>query len=85
MCLSNIAAASELTDWPYIVGLMIFTVSVVGYTLIGGFLAAVWTDLFQSVMMWFGVVILLFLVAAGRRRRSSSKRPSRKTGRPSRR
>ena len=57
----QVAAASELTDWPYIVGLTIFTVSVVGYTLIGGFLAAVWTDLFQSVMMWFGVVILLFL------------------------
>jgi sodium/pantothenate symporter len=57
----QLAAASELTDWPYIIGLTIFTVSVVGYTLIGGFLAAVWTDLFQSVMMWFGVVILLFL------------------------
>ncbi|HUE16466.1 MAG TPA: sodium:solute symporter [Planctomycetaceae bacterium] len=59
--LTKIAAASELTDWPYIVGLMIFTVSVVGYTLIGGFLAAVWTDLFQSVMMWFGVIIFLVL------------------------
>ncbi len=50
-----------MTDWPYIIGLTIFTVSVVGYTLIGGFLAAVWTDLFQSVMMWFGVVIFLVL------------------------
>jgi SSS family solute:Na+ symporter/sodium/pantothenate symporter len=59
--LTKIAAASELTDWPYIVGLTIFTVSVVGYTLIGGFLAAVWTDLFQSVMMWVGVIIFLML------------------------
>jgi Na+/pantothenate symporter len=59
--LRQIAAASELTDWPYIVGLTIFTVSVVGYTLIGGFLAAVWTDLFQSVMMWVGVIIFLVL------------------------
>jgi sodium/pantothenate symporter len=58
---ARVAAASELPDWPYIVGLMIFTVSVVGYTLIGGFLAAVWTDLFQSVMMWIGVVVLLAL------------------------
>ena len=33
----------------------------VGYTLIGGFLAAVWTDLFQSVMMWVGVLIFLVL------------------------
>ncbi len=57
----RIALASELPDWPYITGLLIFTVSVVGYTLIGGFLAAVWTDLFQSVMMWFGVVIFLVL------------------------
>lgn len=57
----QVGSSSELTDWPYIVGLTIFTVSVVGYTLIGGFLAAVWTDLFQSVMMWFGVIILLVL------------------------
>jgi Na+/pantothenate symporter len=59
--LRQIALASELTDWPYILGLTIFTVSVVGYTLIGGFLAAVWTDLFQSVMMWVGVLIFLVL------------------------
>jgi sodium/pantothenate symporter len=59
--LGQIAQASELTDWPYILGLTIFTVSVVGYTLIGGFLAAVWTDLFQSVMMWVGVLIFLVL------------------------
>jgi SSS family solute:Na+ symporter/sodium/pantothenate symporter len=58
---SRIFAAAELADWPYIVGLTIFTVSVVGYTLIGGFLAAVWTDLFQSVMMWVGVAVLLIL------------------------
>ncbi len=49
------------------VGLVVFAVTVVGYTLIGGFLAAVWTDLFQSVMMLFGVLILLglSLYAAG--------------------
>ncbi len=57
----TILAASELTDWPYIVGLAIFTITVVGYTMAGGFLAAVWTDLFQSVMMLIGVVILLLL------------------------
>ena len=39
----------------------------VGYTLIGGFLAAVWTDLLQSVMMFIGVTILVVLAlpAAG--------------------
>ena len=40
---------------------------VVGYTIIGGFLAAVWTDLFQSVLMFLGVLSLLPLAvtAAG--------------------
>jgi sodium/pantothenate symporter len=46
-------------DRYYMYGLGIFTLTVVGYTLIGGFLAAVWTDLFQSVIMWIGVMILL--------------------------
>lgn len=58
---AQILSAAELTDWPYIVGLTIFTLTVVGYTMAGGFLAAVWTDLFQSVMMLVGVVILLSL------------------------
>jgi SSS family solute:Na+ symporter/sodium/pantothenate symporter len=54
-------------DQKYYVGLAIFTLTVVGYTLIGGFLAAVWTDLFQSVMMLIGVAVLTVLVvpAAG--------------------
>lgn len=46
----------------YRFGLAIFTVSVVLYTLIGGFLGAVWTDLLQSILMLVGVVILFFLV-----------------------
>lgn len=45
----------------YYIGLIVFTMTVVGYTLIGGFLASVWTDLFQSVMMVFGVMLLVFL------------------------
>lgn len=58
------AAARDLA---YYLGLAIFTVFVVGYTLIGGFLAAVWTDLFQSVLMLVGVLLLLVLAlpAAG--------------------
>ena len=51
-------------DWLFLIGLGIFTVTVVGYTLLGGFLAAVWTDLFQSVMMLVGVMLLLFLALA---------------------
>jgi len=52
------------TDWDsaYLVGLAIFAITVVGYTLIGGFLASVWTDLFQSVLMLVGVVLLFCLI-----------------------
>lgn len=49
-------------DYYYFIGLTVFALTVVGYTAIGGFLAAVWTDLFQSVMMLIGVMILLPLV-----------------------
>jgi SSS family solute:Na+ symporter/sodium/pantothenate symporter len=54
-------------DRAYYLGLALFALVVVGYTIIGGFLAAVWTDLFQSVLMFLGVVLLLPLavVAAG--------------------
>ena len=52
------AQREEILYW---IGLGVFSVTVVGYTLIGGFLAAVWTDLFQSVMMFIGVLALLFL------------------------
>lgn len=54
-------------DRAYFAGLLVFSFSVIGYTLIGGFLASVWTDLFQSVMMLVGVLVLLMLVvpAAG--------------------
>lgn len=52
-------AATPL-DTKYYIGLTIFSVTVVAYTLMGGFLAAVWTDMFQSVLMFFGVMILLF-------------------------
>ncbi|WP_010585170.1 sodium:solute symporter family transporter [Schlesneria paludicola] len=55
------APAKRSIDKKYYVGLVVFTLTVVGYTLIGGFLASVWTDLFQSIMMVIGVMILLFL------------------------
>jgi SSS family solute:Na+ symporter/sodium/pantothenate symporter len=51
-------------DAGYIVGLVIFTATVVAYTAYGGFLAAVWTDVFQSVVMAIGVLILLPLAMA---------------------
>lgn len=59
--------AGRLAEWwrtadkVYLIGLAVFSFTVVGYTLIGGFLAAVWTDLLQSVMMFVGVMILVVL------------------------
>ncbi len=54
-------------DVAYVVGLSIFTLTVVAYTAYGGFLAAVWTDVFQSLVMAVGIVILLpmALMASG--------------------
>jgi SSS family solute:Na+ symporter/sodium/pantothenate symporter len=45
-------------DSAYQVGLLIFTLTVVAYTTYGGFLAAIWTDVFQSIVMAIGVVLL---------------------------
>ncbi len=56
-----VKAPAKGIDRKYYIGLIVFTVTVVGYTLIGGFLASVWTDLFQSVMMVIGVMILVCL------------------------
>lgn len=54
--------AANGVDRAYLLGLALFTVTVVGYTLIGGFLASVWTDLFQSILMAIGVILLFCLV-----------------------
>lgn len=53
--------AEKKVDYQYLIGLAVFTTVVVGYTLFGGFLASVWTDMFQSVLMAIGVMILLAL------------------------
>ena len=64
LALVDETAGSGGIDRAYYLGLALFTVVVVGYTLIGGFLAAVWTDLFQSVLMLLGVLILLPLAVS---------------------
>ncbi len=61
------ASTDDLTvdvDSGYLVGLAIFTLTVVAYTAYGGFLAAVWTDVFQSLIMAVGIVILLPMAMA---------------------
>lgn len=64
---ANVENLSAAVDPGYIAGLAIFTVTVVAYTTYGGFLAAVWTDVFQSIVMAIGVLILLplALIRAG--------------------
>jgi SSS family solute:Na+ symporter/sodium/pantothenate symporter len=59
MALNENPATTGSVNSAYLIGLAVFTVVVLGYTLYGGFLAAVWTDMFQSVMMFVGVMILL--------------------------
>jgi SSS family solute:Na+ symporter/sodium/pantothenate symporter len=63
----GIEDAAVNSDYMYHTGLIVFAVTVTAYTLLGGFLAAVWTDLFQSLLMFVGVMILLVasLWAAG--------------------
>ncbi len=53
------ANANIEIDKGYLAGLLIFSATVVAYTAYGGFLAAVWTDVFQSIVMAIGVMILL--------------------------
>jgi sodium/pantothenate symporter len=43
----------------YLLGLLIFAATVIAYTTYGGFLAAIWTDVFQSIIMAIGVMLLL--------------------------
>ncbi len=55
-------AAQSGYDKLYLIGLGVFALTVVGYTMIGGFLASVWTDMFQSVLMLIGVMLLFAIV-----------------------
>ena len=62
---TSLAISEEMVgdvDTRYVLGLLIFSVTVIGYTMIGGFLASVWTDMFQSVLMAIGVMLLFVLV-----------------------
>ncbi|AGA30109.1 sodium/pantothenate symporter [Singulisphaera acidiphila] len=61
------AEVAATTDAGYYIGLAIFTATVVAYTTYGGFLAAIWTDVFQSIIMAIGVMLLfpLAMTASG--------------------
>jgi len=59
--------ATTTADVGYMIGLAVFAATVVAYTAYGGFLAAIWTDVFQSLVMALGVMILfpLAMMASG--------------------
>lgn len=51
-------AFDQLLDIPYEWGALIGFVIVLIYIFIGGFVAAVWSDMFQGILMFFGLVLL---------------------------
>lgn len=62
-----VSKSNNYRDKAYVLGLVFFAVTVILYTTYGGFLAAIWTDVFQSLVMAVGVMILfpLAYMAAG--------------------
>jgi len=55
---------AEPVDLGYLIGLLIFSVTVVAYTTYGGFWAVTWTDVFEGAVMFVGVVILAILAVS---------------------
>lgn len=49
------------TDGDYVLCLIFFAIAVVVYTSYGGYLAVVWTDVMQGIVMLVGVMIMLVL------------------------
>jgi sodium/pantothenate symporter len=49
-------------DYPdYVLGILIFSLTVVAYTTYGGFWAVTWTDVLQGLMIVAGALLLMFL------------------------
>lgn len=48
-------------DKGYLIGLVIFAATVIGYTTYGGFWAVTWTDVLEGIVMLIGVVAMAFL------------------------
>jgi Na+/pantothenate symporter len=70
------------SDTGYVIGLLLFSFTVVVYTAYGGFRAVVWTDVMQGIVMGIGVLLLIpFTMAAvgglGKATREIAERPPR--------
>ena len=55
-------AFESMLDIDYRIGAMIGFLIVLVYIFIGGFVAAVWSDMFQGILMFFGLVLLPIVV-----------------------
>lgn len=55
-------AFEDLLGVNYFAGALAGFLIVVAYIFIGGFVAVVWSDLFQGVLMFFGLIILPFVI-----------------------
>jgi sodium/proline symporter len=51
-------AFQAIFDWHYATGVLMGAVIIIIYTLLGGYIAVVWTDLIQGLLMAFGLVIM---------------------------
>ncbi len=51
-------AFSDFLDWNFYVGIAVGFTVVMVYSISGGFLAVVWSDIFQGALMFFGLLIL---------------------------
>ena len=55
-------AFESMLNIDYRIGALIGFVIVLIYIFIGGFVAAVWSDMFQGILMFFGLVLLPIVV-----------------------
>ncbi|MCH2225700.1 MAG: sodium/proline symporter [Crocinitomicaceae bacterium] len=55
-------AFESMLNIPYKVGALIGFFIVLAYIFVGGFVAAVWSDMFQGILMFFGLVLLPVVV-----------------------
>jgi uncharacterized sodium:solute symporter family permease YidK len=55
-------AFESMLNIPYKIGALIGFAIVLAYIFIGGFVAAVWSDMFQGILMFFGLILLPIVV-----------------------
>lgn len=63
------SAFEAFLDWNYFTGALVGFAIVIAYILFGGFVAVAWSDLFQGLLMFLGLVLLpvvsLFFLSSG--------------------